>query len=364
MPGLFRAAAFGVIGVLALNGCTTSPVPAEQNASSEAFRASIYYWADYQAIFEVERAAVRQILLETYKRGKFDHPISEAWIRENMGVLNTATVDEIAAQLGPENLIDVREYDAVDSSDSAGIGAMLTWSNDTLSVLEVAPGSLAEQSGLYPGIVIRSVNGQRATKSKSFSILNLFSKDSLLSLEVIDRGSSEAQQITISPSSDGALPSLETQQSGDTLMIRLRRFDRDTAIAIGEALSQATDITLIELDLRGCPGGILDVVVDTASLFLNGEVIGSIVGKDAEDLTVKKTSLGDPSKGLPLTILVDGGTASGAEWFANGLKAIGRAEIVGEPTFGDTTVRTVIPLDGEEKLLLLKTHDMVGPSNT
>lgn len=104
------------------------------------------------------------------------------------------------------------------------------------------------------------------------------------------------------------------------------------------------------LDLRGNPGGILDQAVKTADLFLGPGRIVSARGRHPMSSVNHEASEGEAvAHGLPIVVLVDGGTASGAEVLAAALQDRGRAVVVGSATFGKGLVQTVteLPNGGE-----------------
>jgi carboxyl-terminal processing protease len=93
----------------------------------------------------------------------------------------------------------------------------------------------------------------------------------------------------------------------------------------------------IVLDLRDNPGGLLTEAVETASAFLaNGPVVSYVQRGSSPDVL---NALGGGNTGIPLVVLVDGGTASAAEIVAGALQDRGRAVIVGSQTFGKGSVQ-------------------------
>ncbi|MBK9261637.1 MAG: DUF4150 domain-containing protein [Polyangiaceae bacterium] len=96
------------------------------------------------------------------------------------------------------------------------------------------------------------------------------------------------------------------------------------------------------IDMRGCPGGDLDAVVELAARFLNeGAEIVRIEDADGDEL-VRRAAL-PAAYTMPLAILIDEGTASAAEVFVASLKAHGRARIIGRATYGKGTVQHLVP---------------------
>jgi carboxyl-terminal processing protease len=111
--------------------------------------------------------------------------------------------------------------------------------------------------------------------------------------------------------------------------------------ALGEIKAAGADRLIF--DLRGNPGGYVDEAVGVASQFLSsGDVY---VERDAEGHETRHpVSPGGVATDLPLTVLVDGGTASSAEIVSGALQDAGRGPLVGEKTYGTGTVLGEFPL--------------------
>jgi carboxyl-terminal processing protease len=105
------------------------------------------------------------------------------------------------------------------------------------------------------------------------------------------------------------------------------------------------------LDLRGNPGGILDQGVDVSDLFLDsGDLVVETRGRAPGATQKYSADRRERWPGMPLVVLVDGGTASAAEIIAGALQDHDRALLLGTPTFGKGLVQTVYPLNGREFL--------------
>jgi carboxyl-terminal processing protease len=108
---------------------------------------------------------------------------------------------------------------------------------------------------------------------------------------------------------------------------------------------------VLVLDLRSDPGGLVDQAVATADLFLDDGVIVSTRGRRGVT-DVQRAHKGGPGVDLPIVALVDNGTASAAEILAAALRDHGRAQLVGQPTYGKGTVQTFFDLDDGSGLKL------------
>ncbi len=106
------------------------------------------------------------------------------------------------------------------------------------------------------------------------------------------------------------------------------------------------------LDLRNNPGGLLSEAVSVSDLFLNEGEIVSTRGRTDSDMDRFTASKGDLAEGLPLIVLINGGSASASEIVAGALQDHGRAILVGTKTFGKGSVQTVVPLVGDVAMRL------------
>ncbi len=116
------------------------------------------------------------------------------------------------------------------------------------------------------------------------------------------------------------------------------------------------------LDLRGNPGGLLDVAVDIADEFLNDGVIVSTRGRAANQSVVYRAHSGSAWK-MPTTILVDHDSASASEILAGALKDNRRATVIGERTYGKGSVQSIFPLRSAPAGLKLTTAKFYSPLN-
>ena len=150
--------------------------------------------------------------------------------------------------------------------------------------------------------------------------------------------------------------------------VRISQFQTRTGESLREAvdkLREEADDALkgLVLDLRNNPGGVLSAAVAVSDAFLDSGTIVYTEGRmdDAELTFSAKGS--DILDGVPIVVLVNGGSASASEIVAGALQDHRRAVIMGEKTFGKGSVQTILPMDNGSALKLT-TARYYTPSGT
>jgi len=223
-----------------------------------------------------------------------------------------------------------------------GIGAVIDVSGTRPVIVSVFPGSPAEAAGLGHGDVIVSIDGTDTTSValQDISATIRGPEGSKVTLVIQPAGSSTRRTVTITRAKVD-IPSVAwSMVPGTTIAdIQITEFANGATDALKKALSAATQAgaTSIVLDLRSNPGGYVSEAVGVASQFLASGVV--YISQDASG-TKKSVSVdtGQHPTDLPVVVLVNHATASGAEIVAGALQDHHRAQIVGETTFGTGTV--------------------------
>jgi carboxyl-terminal processing protease len=139
--------------------------------------------------------------------------------------------------------------------------------------------------------------------------------------------------------------------------VRITSFNEQTDVGLNNAmknLKQQADNKLIGviLDLRNNPGGLLDQAVAVSDAFLEKGEIVSTRGRRADDAQRYNARPGDIATGLPMAVLINGGSASASEIVAGALQDHHRAVLLGTKSFGKGSVQTIIPLAGHGAMRL------------
>jgi carboxyl-terminal processing protease len=237
-----------------------------------------------------------------------------------------------------------------------GIGIEVEMRNDRLTIVAPLDGSPAQQAGLMAGDVIEKVNGQDTTKMTLDQVSQLIRGPSgtPVRLTVLRPGAATLleftivrRQVKVPLVTWSAVPG---QHIAD---IRVSEFGQSADQELRDAISQAKAAgdTKIILDLRNDPGGLFDQAVRVASEFLSS---GNVLLE--QDRSGRRREIpvrpGGVATTMPLVVLVNHGTASGAEIVAGALQDHHRAIVVGEQTFGTGTVLNEYPLSDGSAILL------------
>ncbi len=146
-------------------------------------------------------------------------------------------------------------------------------------------------------------------------------------------------------------------EGNDIGYIRITSFNEQTDVGLNNAMKslkeQANNKLIgVVLDLRNNPGGLLDQAVAVSDAFLDKGEIVSTRGRRADDAQRYNARPGDIAQGLPIAVLINGGSASASEIVAGALQDHHRAILIGTRSFGKGSVQTIIPLAGHGAMRL------------
>jgi carboxyl-terminal processing protease len=163
--------------------------------------------------------------------------------------------------------------------------------------------------------------------------------------------------------------SVRSHSEGDDVgYIRVTQFNEQTTDGLKKAISDLTSqlgadkIKGFVIDLRNNPGGLLDQAISVSDAFLDKGEIVSTRGRNAEETQRFNARPGDLTKGKPVIVLINGGSASASEIVAGALQDHKRATLVGTRSFGKGSVQTIIPLGSGNGALRLTTARYFTPS--
>jgi carboxyl-terminal processing protease len=299
--------------------------------------------------------------------------LAENYYRElGPEVLSRKTIPELLEALADPNTeyLSAAEYTSLKNRTArsySGVGLTVEPSRAGLVVTSALRGP-ARRAGVRPGDIIVRIEGRPAGRLTFDQSVNLIKgeKGTVVHLR-ISRANGHRINFTV-VRSDVAVPSLSSRLvrfAGEKIgYVRLTSFPDSSAQRVNDATEElvARGAKGIILDLRDNPGGLLTEAVRTTSVFLDKGVVCTVSGLHQEE-TVYEVNGGAEFPRLPITVLVNGGSASAAEIVAAALSDNERAVIVGQRTYGKASVQSIRPLSAG-RALKLTTATYLTPAGT
>lgn len=238
-----------------------------------------------------------------------------------------------------------------------GLGIEVTMENGFVKVVSPIDDTPAAKAGLQPEDLIVTVD--------DVSLVGLTLADAVEKLRgpvgseiriMVQRAQNEPFEVSIIRD-EIKIKSVRSRLYDTIGYVRITTFSEQTTPGLMNAVDDLyaeTDGNLsgIVLDLRNNPGGLLNEAIKVSDAFLEEGEIVSTRGRDDSDMQHAYARAGDISRGLPIVILINSGSASASEIVAGALKDHRRAILMGTRSFGKGSVQTVVPLPGHGAMRL------------
>ena len=188
-----------------------------------------------------------------------------------------------------------------------------------------------------------------------------------IKLRIMRKGQDKPVEMTLTRDVIRVLSVRSHSEGDDVGYIRITQFNEQATTGLKKAIADlsAQDGDKLKgfiLDLRNNPGGLLDQAISVSNAFLNRGEIVSTRGRNADETQRFTARPGDLTKGKPVIVLINGGSASASEIVAGALQDHKRAIMVGTRSFGKGSVQTIIPLGSGNGALRLTTARYFTPS--
>ncbi|MGH7063503.1 MAG: S41 family peptidase [Stellaceae bacterium] len=231
-----------------------------------------------------------------------------------------------------------------------GLGIEVSMDNGFVKVVSPIDDTPAARAGLKPGDLITQLDGhpvQGMTLPEAVEKMRgPVNSDIKLTIRRSGRDPFDVKltRATIK------IQSVRSHLIGDDIgYIRITSFNEQTDVGLNNAIKNlkqqaGSKLRGIILDLRNNPGGLLDQAVAVSDAFLDRGEIVSTRGRRSEDAQRYDARPGDIATGLPVAVLINGGSASASEIVAGALQDHHRAILLGTRSFGKGSVQTIIPL--------------------
>src|SRR5271163_3221836 len=273
-----------------------------------------------------------------------------------------SAINGMLTSLDPHsNYLNTKNFDDMKvqtRGEFGGLGIEVSMESGLVKVISPIDDTPAARAGLKPGDLITQLDGQPV---QGMTLPQAVEKmrgpvNSDVKLTIRRKGRDpfdvKLTRATI------RIQSVRSHLIGDDIgYIRITSFNEQTDVGLNNAIKyikqQAGDkLRGIVLDLRNNPGGLLDQAVAVSDAFLEKGEIVSTRGRRADDAQRYNAHTGDISGGLPMVVLINGGSASASEIVAGALQDHHRAILVGTRSFGKGSVQTIIPLTGHGAMRL------------
>jgi len=272
-----------------------------------------------------------------------------------------AALDSMLTSLDPHssylNPTEYREMKISTRGEFGGLGIEVMIDKGFVKIVSPIEDTPAARAGLQPGDLITHIDGQ-PIKDKGL----------IYSVRRMRGAPGTAIQVTIRR--DGVPPfdvsiiravikvrSVRWRTEDNIGYIRVTSFTEKVEQGLIDAVygirkKLGPSLAGLVLDLRNNPGGLLDQSVIVADAFLEKGRIVTVRSRRVIEQRGYDAKKGDLASGIPIVVLINGGSASASEIVASALKDHGRAIILGRRSFGKGSVQTIAPLPIEGALRL------------
>jgi carboxyl-terminal processing protease len=283
--------------------------------------------------------------------------------------LRTATVESLYQTVFDGSLHDLDRFSRYAGSNSArdnraardgfgGIGVELRVADDVVRIGAVLPETPAAGGGLAVGDRITHVDGTPLAGIAERAIISMLRgpEGTDVTLTVV-RGEAPPFPLVLRRAMIVAPTITYRREPGNIAYFQVSGFNSQTADALQAMVARAKaemgrSLRGAVLDLRNNPGGLLHQGWRVADLFVSSGRILTTRGRHPESVQVFDATGGDILDGLPLVVLINGGSASSAEIVAAALQDLDRAVLIGSSSYGKGTVQTVLPMPNDGELTL------------
>ena len=275
--------------------------------------------------------------------------------------LVTAAMKGMLSSLDPHSQFmdpnDFRDMQDDTRSRFNGLGIEVSMKNGLPTVVTAMEDTPAAKAGILSGDQILRINGMSTERMDLQDAINVLRgpAGAKVGLTLLRPSTKEIKEYTLqrveikiqSVKGERLLP---PELTGPFRIgyIRLIQFNEPTADELSKAIDdlQKQGMQALILDLRNNPGGLLNSAVDVCGQFLppNTKVVSTQGRVSSQQHDYATSTVSKPRPNFPMVLLVNEGSASGAEIVAGALKDLRRAVLVGETTFGKGSVQNVLQL--------------------
>ena len=265
-----------------------------------------------------------------------------------------AALDPHSAYLNAKNF---REMQVNTKGEFGGLGIQVTMESGYVKVISPIDDTPAHRAGIKPADIITHLDGETVQgMTLNQAVDKMRGKiGSDIKLTIV-RAGGKPFDVTLTRAVI-KITSVRSKVEDKIAYIRITSFNEQTDKGLKAEMAElhkklGKEIQGVVLDLRNNPGGLLDQAVAVADAFLDKGEIVSTRSRKAEDTQRFNARPGDIANGLPMVVLINGGSASASEIVAGALQDHRRAVLLGTKSFGKGSVQTIMPLPGHGAMRL------------
>lgn len=295
---------------------------------------------------------------------------ADACLRTMVGGL-----DPLSAYLSPQ---DLKLLMGAPGEGEGAVGLEVRKTDRGAEIVAVIDGTPGAQAGVGAGTLIVAIDGNPTVSMSLPEVASALrgAVGSTVSLEIMPPESTATVWIEVRRERIRQASVTAKVMDGQLGYLRVRQFSGSLAVQLAESLRSLLILQLrpvkgIIVDLRDCPGGLLHGAIALAAVFLPEDAVVTTITSRREGERKYRARLSDASSNsfdprplfadaslraaaqkIPLVVLVNNGTASGAEVVAAALQEAGRAHVVGQATAGIGSVQTILPMKDQGAIRL------------
>jgi carboxyl-terminal processing protease len=278
-------------------------------------------------------------------------------------------LDPHSSYMDPSSFRDIQVQTR---GEFGGLGVEVTMVDGLLKVVAPIDDTPAAKAGVMANDIITKLDDEQVQGLTLDQVVEKMRGpvNTKLKLTIMRKGQDKPIVVTIVRDII-RVKSVRSHNEGDDVgYIRITLFNEQTTDGLKKAISDLTSqlgadkVKGFVVDLRNNPGGLLDQAISVSDAFLDKGEIVSTRGRNAEETQRFNARPGDLTKGKPVIVLINGGSASASEIVAGALQDHKRATLVGTRSFGKGSVQTIIPLGDGNGALRLTTARYFTPSGS
>jgi carboxyl-terminal processing protease len=281
------------------------------------------------------------------------------------GMLNG--LDPHSSYMDPKSF---RDMQVQTRGEFGGLGIEVTMEDGMVKVVAPIDDTPAAKAGVMANDIITQLDGEQV---QGLTLNQAVDKmrgpvNTKIKLTIMRKGQDKPIEVSITRDVI-RVRSVRMRTEGDDVgVVRISQFNEQTTEGVRKSIAditaqiQSDKLRGFIIDLRNNPGGLLDQAISVSDAFLERGEIVSTRGRNAEETQRYSAKAGDLTKGKPVIVLINGGSASASEIVAGALQDHKRATILGTRSFGKGSVQTIIPLGNNNGALRLTTARYYTPS--